>query len=246
MQACSYPTALIAGGQRLQRRRQQAAAAHAHIGGAGALGPVVNGQLLRVVAASGIGGAGREEVGVSGPKGVVGGPAGDSLYLEFPSRAEQDSQPPEDPPLIRVRCRVLLLRSPAACTQQTGCAEDGACPTSCLTVSECWLPPVFSRWHRQLCSPPQNAAQHDLLTRDVTQLFNSNHLRVSTFAACCCRLSVHYRVHSRQMLCIGGSQIPFGWSFLSIAKVPMQWSEGDIWSTEVRGSCDSQVSLAPR
>ncbi|KAJ9517787.1 hypothetical protein QJQ45_004092 [Haematococcus lacustris] len=36
------------------------------------------------------------------------------------------------------------------------------------------------------------------------------------------RLSVHYRVHSRQMLCIGGSQIPLGWSFLSIAKVELQ------------------------
>ena len=48
------------------------------------------------------------------------------------------------------------------------------------------------------------------------------------------RLSVHYRVHSRQMLCIGGSQIPFGWSFLSIAKVPMTWTEGDLWTTEVR------------
>lgn len=47
------------------------------------------------------------------------------------------------------------------------------------------------------------------------------------------RLSVHYRVHSRQMLCIGGSQIPFGWSFLSIAKVPMTWTEGDLWTTEV-------------
>lgn len=57
----------------------------------------------------------------------------------------------------------------------------------------------------------------------------------SALAALRCRLSVHYRVHSRQMLCIGGSQIPFGWSFLSIAKVPMQWSEGDIWTTDVRG-----------
>lgn len=47
------------------------------------------------------------------------------------------------------------------------------------------------------------------------------------------RLSVHYRVHSRQILCIGGSQIPFGWSFLSIAKVPMTWNTGDIWSCEV-------------
>ena len=48
------------------------------------------------------------------------------------------------------------------------------------------------------------------------------------------QLNVHYRVHSRQMLCIGGSQIPFGWSFLSIAKVPMTWNQGDIWTCEVR------------
>jgi hypothetical protein len=48
------------------------------------------------------------------------------------------------------------------------------------------------------------------------------------------RFHVHYRVHSRQMLCIGGSQIPFGWSFLSIAKVPMTWNEGDVWTCEVR------------
>lgn len=47
------------------------------------------------------------------------------------------------------------------------------------------------------------------------------------------QLSVHYRVHSRQMLCVGGSQIPFGWSFLSIAKVPMTWNQGDIWTTEL-------------
>ena len=53
------------------------------------------------------------------------------------------------------------------------------------------------------------------------------------------RLSVHYRVHSRQMLCIGGSQIPFGWSFLSIAKVPMVWTEGDLWTTEVSLPCSS-------
>lgn len=47
------------------------------------------------------------------------------------------------------------------------------------------------------------------------------------------RLSVEYRVHSRQMLCVGGSNIPFGWSFLSIAKVPMSWAPGDIWSVDV-------------
>ncbi len=47
------------------------------------------------------------------------------------------------------------------------------------------------------------------------------------------RLSVHYRVHSRQILCIGGSQIPLGWSFLSIAKVPMTWNSGDVWTCQV-------------
>uniref|UniRef100_A0A061QM02 CBM20 domain-containing protein n=1 Tax=Tetraselmis sp. GSL018 TaxID=582737 RepID=A0A061QM02_9CHLO len=47
------------------------------------------------------------------------------------------------------------------------------------------------------------------------------------------RLSVHYKCYNRQMLCIGGSNIPFGWSFLSIAKVPMSWTEGDVWTTEV-------------
>jgi hypothetical protein len=57
------------------------------------------------------------------------------------------------------------------------------------------------------------------------------------------QLSVHYRVHSRQMLCVGGSQIPFGWSFLSIAKVPMTWNQGDIWTCEVRG-CSSCAHTA--
>ncbi len=47
------------------------------------------------------------------------------------------------------------------------------------------------------------------------------------------RFSVHYRVHSRQMLFVGGSEMPFGWSFLSIARVPMIWSPGDIWTAEV-------------
>lgn len=76
----------------------------AHYGGAGALGPPLNGQLLRVIAASGIGGAGREEVGEpAGPRSVGSAPVGDPLYLEFPPRAQQESQQPEDPPLIRVR-----------------------------------------------------------------------------------------------------------------------------------------------
>ena len=35
------------------------------------------------------------------------------------------------------------------------------------------------------------------------------------------------------MLCIGGSTIPFGWSFVSISKVPMAWTPGDVWTAEV-------------
>ena len=61
------------------------------------------------------------------------------------------------------------------------------------------------------------------------------------------RLTVPYRVHSRQMLCIGGSQIPFGWSFLSIAKVPMSWHPNDIWVAEVRPAalCGLRAMLWP-
>ncbi|KAK9840736.1 hypothetical protein WJX81_001139 [Elliptochloris bilobata] len=55
------------------------------------------------------------------------------------------------------------------------------------------------------------------------------------------RLSVEYRVHSRQLLCIGGSQIPFGWSFLSIARVPMVWTDGDIWTSEVDLPINSRI-----
>lgn len=36
-----------------------------------------------------------------------------------------------------------------------------------------------------------------------------------------------------QILCIGGDRIPFGWSFLSIAKIPMTWETGDVWTCEV-------------
>ncbi|WPT10729.1 hypothetical protein PSENEW3n2_00001901 [Picochlorum sp. SENEW3] len=55
------------------------------------------------------------------------------------------------------------------------------------------------------------------------------------------RLTVAYRVHSRQMLCVGGSAIPFGWSFLSIAKVPMCWEPDDIWAVEVELPAGSKV-----
>jgi len=54
------------------------------------------------------------------------------------------------------------------------------------------------------------------------------------------------QVHSRQLLCIGGSQIPFGWSFLYIARVPMVWTEGDIWTTEARGAALQRASVLRR
>ena len=43
------------------------------------------------------------------------------------------------------------------------------------------------------------------------------------------------------MLCVGGSAIPFGWSFLSIAKVPMCWEPDDIWVVEVELPAGSKV-----
>ncbi|EFJ47082.1 hypothetical protein VOLCADRAFT_92517 [Volvox carteri f. nagariensis] len=46
------------------------------------------------------------------------------------------------------------------------------------------------------------------------------------------QFSVHYRAHRHQILCIGGSQLPLGWSFLSIAKMPMSWNPGDKWTCE--------------
>eukprot|EP00210_Caulerpa_lentillifera_P002265 g2175.t1 len=47
------------------------------------------------------------------------------------------------------------------------------------------------------------------------------------------RFCVPFRCHSRQMLCMGGSQFPFGWSFVSIAKLPMTWNPNDLWTAEV-------------
>eukprot|EP01023_Acetabularia_acetabulum_P003668 TRINITY_DN1151_c0_g1_i2.p1 TRINITY_DN1151_c0_g1~~TRINITY_DN1151_c0_g1_i2.p1 ORF type:complete len:446 (+),score=58.76 TRINITY_DN1151_c0_g1_i2:391-1728(+) len=47
------------------------------------------------------------------------------------------------------------------------------------------------------------------------------------------RFMVNYRVHSRQLLCMGGSQLPFGWAFLSITKVPMTWNKEDNWTREL-------------
>lgn len=58
------------------------------------------------------------------------------------------------------------------------------------------------------------------------------------------RFSVSFRCHSRQLLCMGGSQFPFGWSFVSIAKLPMTWNPVDRWTAEVMQSCvDRSLNL---
>lgn len=43
------------------------------------------------------------------------------------------------------------------------------------------------------------------------------------------------------MLCVGGSAIPFGWSFLSIAKVPMAWTPTDLWVVDVELPAGTRV-----
>ena len=48
------------------------------------------------------------------------------------------------------------------------------------------------------------------------------------------RFQLQYRCHSRQMLAVAGSMAPLGWSFLSIARNPLNWTEGDWWTIEVR------------
>ena len=47
------------------------------------------------------------------------------------------------------------------------------------------------------------------------------------------RFKLQYRCHSRQMLAIAGSMSPLGWSFLSIARNPLVWREGDWWTIEL-------------
>jgi len=47
------------------------------------------------------------------------------------------------------------------------------------------------------------------------------------------RFQLQYRCHSRQMLAIAGSSAPLGWSFLSIARNPLIWKEGDWWTIEL-------------
>jgi hypothetical protein len=90
-------------GRKRRHRHNQQQAVCAHYGGAGALGPIINGQLLRVIAASGIGGSGREEVSLPAPPSISGASSGDQPYMEFPSRTQRDSDPSGEPPLIRVR-----------------------------------------------------------------------------------------------------------------------------------------------
>ncbi|WZN61536.1 CBM20 domain-containing protein [Chloropicon roscoffensis] len=47
------------------------------------------------------------------------------------------------------------------------------------------------------------------------------------------RFQLQYRCHSRQMLAVAGSMAPLGWSFLSIARNPLNWTEGDWWTIEL-------------
>ncbi|QDZ17856.1 hypothetical protein HOP50_01g03630 [Chloropicon primus] len=47
------------------------------------------------------------------------------------------------------------------------------------------------------------------------------------------RFRLQYRCHSRQMLAVAGSMAPLGWSFLSIARNPLNWTEGDWWTIEL-------------
>ncbi|GIL65813.1 hypothetical protein Vafri_19440 [Volvox africanus] len=79
--------------------------------------------------------------------------------------------------------------------------------------------------------------------RRLTERLKSRTLQRSTVKVCAStkdgpptvrvQFSVHYRAHRHQIICIGGSQLPLGWSFLSIAKMPMSWNPGDKWSCEV-------------
>eukprot|EP00216_Chloropicon_sp_CCMP2111_P001608 CAMPEP_0198237888 /NCGR_PEP_ID=MMETSP1446-20131203/3655_1 /TAXON_ID=1461542 ORGANISM="Unidentified sp, Strain CCMP2111" /NCGR_SAMPLE_ID=MMETSP1446 /ASSEMBLY_ACC=CAM_ASM_001112 /LENGTH=285 /DNA_ID=CAMNT_0043920167 /DNA_START=274 /DNA_END=1131 /DNA_ORIENTATION=+ len=55
------------------------------------------------------------------------------------------------------------------------------------------------------------------------------------------KFSVQYRCHSRQMLAIAGSMAPLGWSFLSIARNPLTWNKGDVWTVELNLPVGSRV-----
>lgn len=131
-----------------QGAQKHSAVVRSHIGGAGALGPPVNGQLLRVISAVGAGWQARDDGRRQSNSALDPNRGEKSVDCSCNKSDDQQDSSQNAPPLLRVK------------------------------------------------------------------------------------LSVHYRVHSRQMLCIGGNQIPFGWSFMSIARVPMEWSQGDIWSAE--------------
>jgi hypothetical protein len=132
---------------------------HAHYGGAGALGPPLNGQLLRVIAASGIGGSGREEVAMPVPRSVSSAPTGDAPYLEFPSRTQRDPEPPGDPPLIRVRqaagplvhWQVLSIHAACQLGVQTQCHTDNVSVLQALGALQSAL--QADAVHRRLADP---------------------------------------------------------------------------------------------
>lgn len=99
----SYKAHHATAGRKRRHRHIRQQAVCAHYGGAGALGPMLNGQLLRVIAASGIGGSGREEVSLPAPPSISSASPGTQPYLEFPPRTQRGSDPSGEPPLIRVR-----------------------------------------------------------------------------------------------------------------------------------------------
>lgn len=100
---CVHTSHRATAGRRRRHRHNRQQAVCAHYGGAGALGPMLNGQLLRVIAASGIGGSGREDVSLPAPPSISSASPGNQPYLEFPSRTQRESDPSGEPPLIRVR-----------------------------------------------------------------------------------------------------------------------------------------------
>ncbi|GFR41722.1 hypothetical protein Agub_g2473 [Astrephomene gubernaculifera] len=89
------------------------------------------------------------------------------------------------------------------------------------------------------------------LTRRLTHRQVSRTLRINTVRASAngreaaptvrVKFSVHYRAHRHQILCIGGSQLPLGWSFLSIAKMPMAWNPDDKWTCEVEFAAGQRI-----
>eukprot|EP00798_Chlamydomonas_sp_ICE-L_P010675 gene10675-12364_t len=119
------------------------------------------------------------------------------------------------------------------------CSSSGALPSQ-LQSSGCRLGGISSsRWTRLGCRQSMEGRQNlpydeEDYPLEIPTKFELMQRPDKQKPLVRVRLTVHFRVHSRQMLCIGGSQIPMGWSFLSISRVPMTWNSGDNWTVEVR------------